>query len=122
MTRAYAMTMKRPQETLRLPVSVGRKLCSAGRASGLAFFVIATMACMSMYIYQVNVAASQGFTRRALELKQERLSESVTALEDQLAQRQTIRAVQDRVKGLGYVPVDHVEYIDPSHQGYALAK
>jgi TolA-binding protein len=121
MSRAFALTMKRPQETLGIPMSMGRRLSAAGKVSWFSLIVIATCVCMGVYMFQINTAAKQGYTLRALQKRLESLNERVTALDNQTAQMQTIRTVEERIKGLGYVPADHMEFMDPNH-GYALAR
>jgi cell division protein FtsB len=122
MSRSYAMTMKRPHEALRLPVPVGRKISEAGRMTWGALLIAALVACAGIYMYQINVSASKGFEMRALERKLERLRDTVSALETQASQMQTMKAVEARVKELGYVPVERLEFMDVSRSEYALAR
>ena len=78
--------------------------------------------CVGVYVYQVSLAAPKGYEMRNLEKQREVLEESVSALEAQVAAQQSMNALQDRVKGLGYVPVDRMEYIDVNGHAYAFAK
>ncbi|MDP3794192.1 MAG: hypothetical protein Q8R07_05615 [Candidatus Uhrbacteria bacterium] len=121
MTRTFALTMRRPHETLHLPMPVGRKLSEAGKTAWSLLILGATLGCFGVYIFQVNAAASRGFHLRVLEKRLEALQEHVSMLENQAAQAQTLRSLEGKVKALGYVPVDHMEFLN-APTGYAVAK
>jgi len=121
MTRTFALSMRRPHETLHLPMPVGRKLSEAGKTAWSLLILGITLGCFGVYIFEVNAAASRGFHLRVLEKRLEALQENVSVLENQSAQTQTLHSLEERVKALGYVPVDHMEFLD-SHTGYAMAK
>ncbi|MSR84975.1 hypothetical protein EXS71_00840 [Candidatus Uhrbacteria bacterium] len=122
MTRTFAMSMKRPHETLGLPQPIGRRLSEAGKKVWLVTLMVTAILALGWYIYEVNSAASRAYHLRALQTQSEQLEEQVTRLESQLAQGQTMRALQERVKTLGYVPVDYLEFVNVQVGGYAMAK
>ncbi len=122
MNRAFVMTMKRPHETLGIPVPVGRKLGEMGKSTWIAFMVCLTLAAGGLYIYQVNAAASKGFTVRKLEQQAQHLQDEVMALQDQSVKEQALDVLQEKVKSMGYVSVDHMDFVDVAGGSYALAK
>ncbi|MBM3205067.1 hypothetical protein FJZ48_03765 [Candidatus Uhrbacteria bacterium] len=122
MNRAFVMTMKRPHETLGLPIPIGRKLAGLGKSTWITLTICLTIAAAGLYIYQVNSAATKSFTVRDLEKQTERLRNDVMALEDQSVKMQALHQLQERVKPLGYVAIDKMEFIDVSHSAYALAE
>jgi hypothetical protein len=122
MNRAFTLTLKRPHESLGIPMPIGRKLSEAGKWSWFAFVAAGILACGIVYVWQVNRAATKGFELRALEVRKEKLEETVASLEDDAARRQTMKALETRVQQMGYVTVDRLEYVDVKTGGYAMAK
>ena len=114
--------MKRPQETLGLPVPFGRRLVSMGKGTWMVGLGLVTLLCGGIYIYEVSQAASKSFALRSLEKQRDRLQESVSALEARAAEMQSMRAMQERIQGMGYVPVENPEFIEYTRPSYALAK
>lgn len=78
--------------------------------------------CASMYVFQMNRAATKGYQLRDLDSQVQALQNQVTVLEDKAAKKQALRTIEDEVKGLGYVPVEQVQFIDVGHNAYAVAK
>lgn len=73
-----------------------------------------------LYIWQVNVAATRGFTMRdleqgihSLELENDRLSMEVARL-------QSIDSVTNRIQMLGLRPVQTIEYVTPGVGSVAI--
>jgi len=122
MSHAHILTMKRPHEALGLPVPIGRRLTNLGKGSWVIFLGSLSVFCVGLYVFQISQTAAKGYALRDLEKQQEYLQESVSALEAQAAELQSMNALQERVKGLGYVPVQHMEYVDVNNHAYALAK
>ncbi len=121
MSRSYAMTMKRPHVTLGLPIPVGRKIGEAGKTGWMVFLGAATFACIVAYIFLVNASATKAYELRGYEKRLERLKETVSVLENQTAEMQSMHALEQQVKSLGYVPVEQIEFID-APRGFAMAK
>ncbi len=105
--------MKRPHETLGLPMPVGRRLGEHGKLFWLAFFAIGIGLSAGVYIFQVNMSASKAYALRSLEKQADRLEEAVSALESRVAELQTLKALEARIEGKGFVPVGEVEFIQP---------
>ncbi|MDO8584256.1 MAG: hypothetical protein Q7R83_03710 [bacterium] len=122
MTRAFIMTMKRPEQSLGLPVPLARRLPELGRLSWMAALVVLTVAAVGLYIYQVNHTATKSFAMRQLEKQSETLKNSVASLETQAVQLQAMQNLQERVKPFGYVAVDRMDFLDVAKGSYALAK
>lgn len=116
------MTMKRPERSLGLPVPLARRLPELGRLSWTALLLMLTVGAIGLYMYQVNRAATKSFTVRQLEKQVESLRDSVVALETQSVQLQAMQSLQERVKPLGYVAVDRMDFLDVAKGSYALAK
>ncbi len=121
MNRSFSMTMKRPQEALQIPLPIGRRLGDFSKGAWFAVMASASVACIGVYMFQVNKAAGKGYELRTLDRKIETLKETVASLEDQSATLRSVHALETRVTGMGYVPVGRMEFIDAVH-GYAMAK
>ncbi len=120
MSRAYAMALRSPHISLGLPVHVGRKFEVAARRTWIGVMLLVTLSCMGVYLFQVNRAASKGFTLRTLEKQLDQLTTEVEALENQSARQQSLSSIEVRVRDMGYVPVDRMEFVDIPH-GFAVA-
>lgn len=110
-TLAFSL-MKRPHESLGLTLPIGRKMSHARQT--IIVMVIATLSslCVGVYIYTVNATASKGFALRSAEKRAEQLQERISVLEETAAHLQSIQVLQDKMRGMGYIAVDQVEYID----------
>ena len=120
--RSFVFTLPRPHEAFGIPTTVSRRIGASGLQWGLGMMIVggATIACLIFYVFLVNAGASKSFTLRTLDKKVERLQETTSALEEQVVRLQAIQSVEERVKGLGYVPVDRYEYIDIPRPAYAM--
>ncbi|GEM_PF-1134950 len=112
MARTFAFTLKRPHEHLGLPMPVGRRLFEMSRETWLACMGTILLSLMGLYMYQVNTVANKSFRLRALEKRSERLQENISSLENRMEEKQSIRALEEQMSGLGYVPVARVEFLD----------
>ena len=63
-------------------------------------------------ILSVNASAAKTFDMRSLERSAERLSEQVNELESRVAVLQSYSSLKERVEGMGYTPIEHMEYLD----------
>ncbi len=63
------------------------------------------------YLAMNNQAAANGFTIRSLERRVGDLEEQRKKLDMDLLGRQSMQNVEDQVKGLGFVPVQAVDYL-----------
>lgn len=77
---------------------------------------------MGLHVFQMNKAATKGYTLRDQEKQLERLKATVAELEDTAAKTQALYAIEERVKNMGYVPVDRMEFLDVSRGSYAVAR
>ncbi|MBP7133646.1 hypothetical protein KBA73_00340 [Patescibacteria group bacterium] len=120
--RSFALTLPRPHVAFGIPVSTSRKIGVRGLEKGLGLVIVggATVACLIFYVFLVNRTSSQSFTLRTLDKQVERLKESTSDLNEQVVRLKAIQSIEDRVKGLGYIPIDQYEYIDLPRQTYAL--
>lgn len=122
MSRTLVLSMKRPHEQFGLPMSFGRRLGASGQMAWVVALFVATVLCVSVYIYQVNAAASNGFAVRTLEKRLALVQEDVAVLEDRAAELQAMGAMQTQIAQLGYVPADQLEFVDVAHLSYAFVK
>jgi hypothetical protein len=113
------MALKHPHLTLGMPVPVGRRIGEAGKIGWMIFVGTALVACLGTYIFVVNASAKKGDELRAQETKLERLKETVSVLESQTAEMQSIHALESQISELGYVPVEQVQFIDAA-RGIAM--
>ncbi len=63
------------------------------------------------YLAMNNQAAANGFTIRTLERRVSDLEEQRKKLDMDLLGRQSMQNVEDQVRGLGFVPVQSVDYL-----------
>lgn len=121
MSRTFAMAMTRPHERLQLPLPIGRRLPQG--IVGWNMLIAGTVfICIALYIIQVNQAASRGFHLRDVERHVDGLTTQVRALEDQVATLSSVQSMTQRAEQLGFVTVDHLEFVNPASRSYALAK
>lgn len=121
MSRAFALSLKRPHEQLGLPMPVGRRLGEWGKTSSVAVVIGLTVLLASAYIYQVNRSATRSFELRALEKREAQLREQVASLENATIEMQSIHVLEERTRGLGYIPVSQIEMLNEADGQYALA-
>ena len=112
MSRSFVLSLQRSQDLGRLVLPVGQRVTRA-RTGGWAYACLALGLCLLGFsIISVNTSAAKTFDIRALERQADRLTEQVSVLEAQIAVAQSYAALQDRVRGLGYVPVEKVVYLE----------
>lgn len=120
MSRSFAISLKSPHVTLGLPVSKGKKMEIAAKKTWIAVMVALTIFFVGMYLYQVNRAASKSFVLTSLERDVEELETTVAELENEAAEKQALANVEERLRDMGYVSVNRMEFVDVP-RGYALA-
>ncbi len=111
MSRAFAISLKRPHEQLGLPMPIARRLTDIQSSTWIALMVGLIVACVGIYIYQVNVTASKGFELRQLEKKVDHLQDSVSSLNYKVTQLKSIHSLETQIQGMGYVPLTNVHYL-----------
>ncbi len=121
MSRTFAIAMTRPHERLQLPLPIGRRL-PQGIVGWNMVVAVTMMACIGLYIIQVNQAASRGFHLRDVEKNVDSLTTQVRALEDQVATLSSVQSMTTRAEQLGFVTVDRLEFANPASRSYAFAK
>lgn len=121
MSRTLALAMTRPHERLGLPQPLGRRL-PQGIAGWNMLVAGLSLAFMAAYVFQVNMASSRSFQLRDVEHKVESLKTDVTAMEDRVATLSSVQAMTERASQLGFVPVEHQEFVNPAAGSYAFAK
>lgn len=111
-SRSFVLSLKRPQDAL----GVKRPFSASFFEGRYRLFTMILSACgcllLGFSIISVNMSASKVYTIRSLERQAERLREQVSALEAQAALVQSYSSLQERVRDLGYVPVEEVRYIE----------
>ncbi len=122
MARSQTTVLRQPHLALGLSLAPGRKLEKAARNSWIGLFLVLSFLAMGMNVYQMNKAATKGYTLRDQEKQLERLKATVAELEDKAAKTQALYAIEERVKGLGYVRVDRMEFLDVTRGSYAVAR
>ncbi len=122
MARTQASLLRQPHLALGLSLAPGRKLEKAARNAWIGVFLVLAFFIMAIQVFQMNKAATKGYALRDQEKRLEQLKATVAELEDQAAKTQALYSIEERVKGLGYVPVDHMEFLDVSRGSYAVAR
>ncbi|MCC7357325.1 hypothetical protein IT408_02345 [Candidatus Uhrbacteria bacterium] len=120
-TRAFAIGMMRPHETLGIPQPLGRRLPQGIWAWNLTILV-ATLCLSTLYVFQVNAFASKGYELRNIEHHVESLKTEAMALQDKMTTLTTLQAVSERASALGFIQSDNVIYLNPAAKSYAVAK
>jgi hypothetical protein len=113
--------MTKPHESLGLHQPIGRRLPRGMTAWNL---LIATVTLVSgvIYIVQVNAATTKGYSLRTLDTRVEQLKNETMIMQDKIATLSSMQALSDRATQLGFVPIDKLEFVDPSHKSYAMAR
>jgi hypothetical protein len=119
MSRGYAMSQTLP---FVLPTPVGRKLERVAKKSWAIGLIGAALMLGAYHVYQMNVTASKGYTLRNLQVQLDQLNSTVSDMDAKSAKMQSLATIQQRVQGLGYVPVGQMEFVDVGHSSYAFAK
>lgn len=122
MARSHVTVLRQPHLALGLSLAPGRKLEKAARNSWIGLFLVLSFLAMALNVYQMNKAATKGYTLRDQEKRLERLKATVAELEDKAAKTQALYAIEARVKDLGYVRVDRMEFLDVTRGSYAVAR
>jgi len=122
MSHAHALTLKRPHIALNLPLPIGRRLGTLGKGTWVALMAILTLVCSGAYVYQVNLGATKSYQLRNLETQRDRLQETVSSLETKIAEMRSMKTMQERIQGLGYIPIETPQFLDTARNAYALAK
>jgi hypothetical protein len=117
MSRAIATALP-----FSLPTPVGRRIEVAAKRSWALVLLIGAIACMGYQVFLMNSTASKGYTLRNLEKQLDQLQATVITYENRSAELQSLHTVEERVQGLGYVPVDRMEFVEVGRGSYALAR
>jgi len=73
-----------------------------------------------LYVWQVNISATRGFTMRDLERDIHALSLDQERYQLEVARLQSIESVTTRVQMLGLTKVDRVDFIEVSEPAVAI--
>ncbi|MCE9586064.1 hypothetical protein K8R04_01955 [Candidatus Uhrbacteria bacterium] len=122
MARSHVNALRQPHLALGLSLAPGRKLEKAARNAWIGVFLVLSFFTMAAHVYQMNKSATKGYTLREQEQRLEKLKSTVAELEDHAAKNQALYTIEERVKGLGYVPVDRMEFLDVARGSYAVAR
>ena len=82
--------------------------------------LITTVTIGASYIWQVNVAATSGYTMRDLEREIATLEHDNERLELEVSRLQSVDSVTTRMQMLGLVEVNDVRYVDVSDTSFAF--
>ncbi len=111
--RSFAFTLRRPTETLGLPMPASRRINPASLHKTLALGVLGALFVVSVgvYVSLIGNAAQRTVELRTLERKVEAAKEIVADLDQKIAREQAMPAIEARVRALGFVPIDRSEYV-----------
>jgi hypothetical protein len=122
MARSHVSALRQPHLALGLSLAPGRKLEKAARNAWIGVFLVLSFFVMAIQVFQMNKAATKGYALRDQEKRLEQLKATVADLEDKAAKNQALYSIETRVQGLGYVPVDRMEFLDVTRGSYAIAR
>ncbi len=122
MARSHVNALRQPQIALGLSLSSGRKLEKAARNAWVGVFLVLAFFAMAINVYVMNQASTKGYSLQEQKNRLDKLKATVADLEDKTARNQSLRTIEERVQGLGYVPADHMEFVDVRKGSYAVAR
>lgn len=117
MSHAYAIALP-----FALPTPVGRRVEIAAKRSWAIIFLFGAIACMAYQVFLMNHTASKGYALRDSEKQLGQLQAAVMTYENRAAELQALHTVETRIEGMGYVPVDRMEFVDVTRGSYAMAR
>ena len=120
MARSHVSALRQPHLALGLSLAPGRKLEKAARNAWIGVFLVLSFFVMAIQVFQMNKAATKGYALRDQEKRLEQLKAAVAELEDKAAKNQALYSIEARIQGLGYVPVDRMEFLDVTRGSYAV--
>ncbi|GEM_PF-3393150 len=103
--------MPRKFQTRRAALAPRRAGFRLGRGAALAVFGALVVAFGAGYLMQINAASTKGYEIRALEREIAELKEESERIELKVAQEQSVRQVEEKVKSMGMVPTPSVDYV-----------
>ena len=121
MSHAFVISMTRPHEALGLRQPVGRRLPQGLAGWNLALFAVSLLL-VGAYIVQVNSAAAKAYQLRDMQSHVDELRTEATILQNQYVAETSLRAISEKASQLGFVPVDSIQYVNPSAGSYAMAR
>ncbi len=121
MSRAFAISMVRPHETLCLPQPLGRRL-PQGIWAWNAAFLVGTVIMSLLYVVQVNTSTSKGYALRTVEKHVESLKTEAQMLQDKTIGLSSLKNLSDRASQLGFSQTNEIVYVNPTAKAYAMAK
>ncbi len=87
-----------------------------------AFAAVALVALSFLYIIQTNAVATRGYEITTLSKQLKEVQGVNKALELQIAELRTTKALEQRVQELNLVKVHRVDYISPTASAVAVAR
>lgn len=111
--RSFAFTLRRPTETLGLPMPVSRRINPGAMHRTLAMGILGAIffTSVGVYVASIGSAAQRTVELRTLERQLGSVKEIVADLDQKIAREQAMPAIETRVKALGFVPIDRSEYV-----------
>jgi cell division protein FtsL len=96
------------------------KAATLEKGSFRALLLVGTIMLGVLYIWQVNMAATTGYTMRDLESSIYTLEIEQERLDLQVAQLQSVDSVTERVQMLGLTEVKTIQYLTPGGGSVAI--
>ncbi len=104
---------------MKNPITKVKNLVSQG--NWFARVLIATTVILGCsYIWQVNVAATSGYTMRDLDREIATLEHDNERLELEVSRLQSVESVTNRMQMLGLVEIDEVRYVEGGDSAVAF--
>ncbi len=111
--RSFAFTLRRPSQTLGMPMPVSRRIDPSSFHRSLALVVLGVVFVTSVgvYVSMIGQAAQRTVELRKLDAQVDSLKEIVADMDQKIAREQAMPTMEARVKELGFVAIDRSEYV-----------
>ncbi len=119
MSHAYAISMTRPHETLGLRMPFARRIPRGISAWNAILFTL-TVALALTYVVTVNTSSSKSYALRDVEKRVAALKDETMTLESKMVTQSSLQELSDRATALGFVPVDHVDFVNVAPKAFAM--
>ncbi len=117
MSRTYAIAMTRPHQRFGFKEPIGRQIPQGAMGWSLVILVV-WLGLAGLYVAQIVGAAPRSDKLQKLETRVGYLQRDIMALEDSTAKASSLHALAERAQGLGLVPVQDPEYINPAAHAF----
>src|SRR5260221_3057508 len=121
MPNAFAISMTRPRDTLGIPKPLGQRIPHGIEAWNMVLVAL-TIGVSLVYVVQVSTASTKSYELRRVETRVNALKTDSMVLQDKIVTLSSMQNLNAQAADIGFVPVDHIQYVNPVGKSYALAR